>query len=189
MTPWLQPTRLLCPWDFPGKSTGVCGHFLLQGIFPTQGSNLRPLHWQAGSSPLSHQGSQSEGESCVNGLPYSMAVHIYPLNCAMIETSLTRSGGRKGEGMHEVASERGMILRENLAGWERVCPADRGQAVILSRENSTNKVQIPPEAWPFHGTAGAVSWPEHRVPTGGVGRSDFGKVGWGQMMKGLTGCL
>ena len=27
----LQPTRLLCPWDFPGKSTGVCWHFLLQG--------------------------------------------------------------------------------------------------------------------------------------------------------------
>ena len=22
-TPWTQPTRLLCPWDFPGKSTGV----------------------------------------------------------------------------------------------------------------------------------------------------------------------
>ena len=30
---------LLCPWDFPGKSTGVGCHFLLQGIFPTQGSN------------------------------------------------------------------------------------------------------------------------------------------------------
>ena len=27
----LQPTRLLCPWDFPGKSTGVGCHFLLQG--------------------------------------------------------------------------------------------------------------------------------------------------------------
>ena len=26
----LQPTRLLCPWDFPGKSTGVGCHFLLQ---------------------------------------------------------------------------------------------------------------------------------------------------------------
>ena len=25
----LQPTRLLCPWDFPGKSTGVCYHCLL----------------------------------------------------------------------------------------------------------------------------------------------------------------
>ena len=27
----LQPTRLLCPWDFPGKNTGVGCHFLLQG--------------------------------------------------------------------------------------------------------------------------------------------------------------
>ena len=36
----LWPTRLLCPWDSAGKSTGVGCHFLLQGIFPTQGSNL-----------------------------------------------------------------------------------------------------------------------------------------------------
>ena len=36
----LQPTRLLWPWDFPGKNTGVGGHFLLQGIFPTQGFEL-----------------------------------------------------------------------------------------------------------------------------------------------------
>ena len=50
----LQLTRLLCLWDFPGKNTGVDCHFLLQGIFPTQGSNLHLLHWQAGSLPLSH---------------------------------------------------------------------------------------------------------------------------------------
>ena len=31
-----QPTRLLCPWDSPGKNTGVGSHFLLQGIFPTR---------------------------------------------------------------------------------------------------------------------------------------------------------
>ena len=37
----LQSTRLLCPWNFPGKNTGVGCHFLLQGIFPTQGLNLR----------------------------------------------------------------------------------------------------------------------------------------------------
>ena len=30
-TPWTQPTRLLCPWDFPDKHTGVGCHFLLQG--------------------------------------------------------------------------------------------------------------------------------------------------------------
>ena len=35
----LWPARLLCPWDSPGKNTGVGYHALLQGIFPTQGSN------------------------------------------------------------------------------------------------------------------------------------------------------
>ena len=35
----LQPTRLFCPWDFPGKSTGVGCHFFFQGTFLTQGSN------------------------------------------------------------------------------------------------------------------------------------------------------
>ena len=36
-----NPLRLLCPWDSPGKNTGVGYHALLQGIFPTQGSNPR----------------------------------------------------------------------------------------------------------------------------------------------------
>ena len=39
---------LLCPWDFPGQNTGVGYHFLLQGIFPTQGLNpglLRCICW------------------------------------------------------------------------------------------------------------------------------------------------
>ena len=35
----LQPTRLLSPWNSLGKNTGVGSHSLLQGIFPTQGSN------------------------------------------------------------------------------------------------------------------------------------------------------
>ena len=34
--------RLLCPWDSPGKNTGVGCHALLQGIFLTQGLNLSP---------------------------------------------------------------------------------------------------------------------------------------------------
>ena len=60
----LQPVRLLCPWDFSSKNTGVDYHFLLQEIFPSQGSNLCLLcllHWQADSLPLSHLGN----------LPYS----------------------------------------------------------------------------------------------------------------------
>ena len=34
-----KPARLLCPWDSPGKNTGLACHALLQGIFLTQGSN------------------------------------------------------------------------------------------------------------------------------------------------------
>ena len=39
----LEPARLLCPWDSPGKNTVGC-HFFLQRIFPTQGSNSHLLH-------------------------------------------------------------------------------------------------------------------------------------------------
>ena len=37
----LQPAKLLCPWNFPGKNTGVGCHFPLRVIFPTQGQNSR----------------------------------------------------------------------------------------------------------------------------------------------------
>ena len=55
----LQPARLLCPQNFPGKNTGVGCHFLLQGIFQTQGLNLHFLHWQANSLPKRYLGSPS----------------------------------------------------------------------------------------------------------------------------------
>ena len=55
--PGLQPTRLLCPWDFPGKNTRVGCHFLLQSSFSAQQLNLCPLYWKADSLPLSLLGS------------------------------------------------------------------------------------------------------------------------------------
>ena len=59
----LQPTRLLHPWEFPGKSTGVGStgvgcHFLLQGIFLPQGSNPGLQHgrfftiWDTREAPV-----------------------------------------------------------------------------------------------------------------------------------------
>ena len=80
--PWL-----LCPWDFPGKNTGLGCHFLLQGIVPTQGSNpclYCLLHWQEDSLPLSHGGTSGKEHTCqywrhkrqisterlLNGLPW-----------------------------------------------------------------------------------------------------------------------
>ena len=49
--------RLLCPWDFPGKNTGMGCHFLLQEIFPTQGLNLGLPHCRQMLYRLSHQGN------------------------------------------------------------------------------------------------------------------------------------
>ena len=48
------PCPPVCPWDSPGKHTGVGCLFLFQGIFMTQGSNLHLLHWQADSLLLHH---------------------------------------------------------------------------------------------------------------------------------------
>ena len=53
----LQPSRLLYPWNSPGKNTGVASYSFLQGIFPTQGSNPGLLHCRQILYCLSHQGS------------------------------------------------------------------------------------------------------------------------------------
>ena len=67
--PLFQSGRTLCdPMDCSPPGCSVHGilqakilewDFLLQGIFPTQGSNPCLLHWQADSLPLSHLGNPS----------------------------------------------------------------------------------------------------------------------------------
>ena len=52
----LQPVRLLCPWDSPGKNTGMGCHAFFQRIFLTQGLKLSLLHWQVGSLLLALAG-------------------------------------------------------------------------------------------------------------------------------------
>ena len=53
----LQPARLLCPWDSPGKNTGVGSHSLPQGISLTQRSIPDVLHCKQILYRLSPQGS------------------------------------------------------------------------------------------------------------------------------------
>ena len=55
VTPWTVATRLLHPWDFPGKSTGVGCHFLL-GDLPNPEIEPRSSELQADALPLSRQG-------------------------------------------------------------------------------------------------------------------------------------
>jgi len=52
-TPWTVAYQAPLSMDFPCKNTGVGYYFLLQEIFPAQGSNLHLWYWQADSLPLS----------------------------------------------------------------------------------------------------------------------------------------
>ena len=56
----LQSARILCPWDFLGENTRVGSHFLLQGVFPIQESNLHLLRCRQILYPLSHPGNPME---------------------------------------------------------------------------------------------------------------------------------
>ena len=63
---WPHGHQVLCPWDFLGKSTGVGCHFLLQGIFLTQGSNPGLPHcrrrftiWATGKSKVKEEREES----------------------------------------------------------------------------------------------------------------------------------
>ena len=56
-TPWAEAQQAPLSMEFSRQEYWNGCHFLLQGIFPTQGSNLRLLYKQADSLPLSHLGS------------------------------------------------------------------------------------------------------------------------------------
>ena len=65
---------LLCPWNSLGKNTGVGSHFLLQGIFSTQGLNLDLLHCRPILYHLSHQGSPIYSKGSLSNLSFQWAI-------------------------------------------------------------------------------------------------------------------
>ena len=56
VTLWTVAHQLFCPWNSPGKNSGVVSHPLLEGIFLTQGLNPGFLHCRQ-SLPWRHEGS------------------------------------------------------------------------------------------------------------------------------------
>ena len=69
-------TKFLCTWAFPGKNTGVGCHFLVQGTFPTQESNLSLLHCRQTLYLRSHQGSPCHVKPTLNKHAYVSPVHL-----------------------------------------------------------------------------------------------------------------
>ena len=60
----LYPAKLLCPWDSPGKNTGVRRHSLLWGMFPTQELNPGLLHRRQILCHLSHHERTPKNINC-----------------------------------------------------------------------------------------------------------------------------
>ena len=68
LTPWTVACQAPLSMEFPRQEYRNTGcYFLLQGIFPTQGSNPHLLHWQVDSLPLSHQGRPTAIITCIKG--------------------------------------------------------------------------------------------------------------------------
>ena len=82
----LQPHGLYSPWNSPGRNTGVGSRFLLQGVFPTQGSNSGLSHCRQILYHMSHQGS-----------PVHILVRVKQKTWAI------KTGGEKQKSCHQAA--------------------------------------------------------------------------------------
>ena len=82
-TPWTVTRQAPC--DSPGQNTGVGCHFLLQGIFPTQGSNMGLLHYRQILYQMSHQERSAAAAAAAKSL------QSYPTLCDPIDCSLPAS--------------------------------------------------------------------------------------------------
>ena len=97
-----KPCPVLCDTmdcSLPGSSAyGIfqariperVGHFLLQGIFPTQGSNPRLLYWQVDSLPLSYL--VKKGVNCQASTKIMLrSWPIFPLTHSVSHSTILRS--------------------------------------------------------------------------------------------------
>ena len=94
VTPWTVALQVPLSMGFPSKNTRMGCYFLLQGIFPTQGSNpclLRLVYWQAdsycratGEAPTSHLMTQQFYSHL-----YTLGKHLYTRSKKSIKTFLT----------------------------------------------------------------------------------------------------
>ena len=99
-TPWIVCTKLLRPWDFQGKSTRVGCHFLLQGIFPTQGLNPGLSHCRQTLYHLSHQGSPKMSCCCQVTSVMSDSVRAHGLQPTRLLRPWDSPGKNTGVGCH-----------------------------------------------------------------------------------------
>ena len=118
----LKPTRLLCPWDFPGKDTGVCCHFLLQGIFSTQGSNPSLLHCRWILHHLSHWREPVASLTLVELIVISSTLHLKQYNpqtslYPQMVKNLPADAGGPGSIPRDDPLDKGVATHSSILNW------------------------------------------------------------------------
>ena len=109
----LQSHGLYCPWNSLGKNTGVGWYFLVQGIFPTQGSNPGLPHCRQILYHLSHQG---KGKHLINSFNTKvMKLEFKPISYLCIQTSKLLLGRTKC--LRPKFRIQGLILALPLTSW------------------------------------------------------------------------
>ena len=89
----LYPLRLLCPWDFPSRNTGMGCHYPFRGLFLIQVLNLHLLwllHWQADSLPLAPPGKPLFSIFFIDISKYTIIFHLV-LTFEIVSLFLTRT--------------------------------------------------------------------------------------------------
>ena len=127
-----SPPRLLCLWDSPGKNTGVGCHFLLQGIFPTQGSNPSLLsllhcrcilyHWAIGASSSYYyyyylRSLKLSFLICKIGLVWWLAYRIYDQVLAKLSSAIKSNALYLGAKLIEQLLNLGVFPWVRLQSW------------------------------------------------------------------------
>ena len=109
---------LLCPWDFPRKSTGLDCHLLLQRIFLTQGSNLGLLHCRQMLYRLIHQGSpipkKSNSKECSDCHTVVLISHANNIMLKILQVNLQYYMNQELSDV-EVEFQKGRGTRDQIA--------------------------------------------------------------------------
>ena len=138
LRPFCSLLGSFCPWDFSGKNTEVGCHFLLQGIFLTQGSDLCLLHWQVNSLPLSLLGSPSDAL-----LMARMRISLLPQRLDPQNTIAPSHPGRDPVGQLQTACPLLSHHHRLLAEWGRgFCACGPGTPARLQQAGSL--LPMPP---------------------------------------------
>ena len=95
----LWPHGLYSPWNSPGQNTGVDSLSLLQGIFPTQGSNPGLLHCRWILCQLSHKGNPKilEWVACPFSSGSSQPRNWTRVSCMQADSLPTELSGKPPE--------------------------------------------------------------------------------------------